>query len=189
MDTPCGFDDSFLQLFGDALAQLPEIFRHGILMLDEVSTRQNVRLNRKTMEILGLADCGDDEPADINQKADHGLVIIFQPVMGSFTQPVSVCVSKGPATGTTLAKLIIQAISVVEKAGAVIHGIITDGAAPNRKFWSIMGVSEKIDNVKSWFPHPTDPDRKVFVFSDTPHLIKCIKNRLYGKGELKVSIG
>ena len=97
MDTPCGFDDSFLQLFGDALAQLPEIFRHGILMLDEISTRQNVRLNRKTY---------------INQKSDHGLVIIFQPVMGSFTQPVSVCYSKGPTTATTLAKLIIQAISV-----------------------------------------------------------------------------
>lgn len=187
IDTPCGFDSNFLQLFAESLAEKPEILRHGILLIDEISTRQNIRLDRKTMEIVGLTDYGDQAPSDISEKANHGLVFVFHPLMNSFTQPIAIFVSKGPTTGIELSKLIIQAISVLEKAGALIHGVVTDSATTNRKFWSEMGVSGKIDNVQSWFPHPSVADRKVFVFSDTPHLIKCIRNRLYEKGELKVS--
>lgn len=107
--------------------------------------------------------------------------------MGTFTQPVAVFVSKGPACGTTIAKLIIQVITLLEKSGAKIHGVISDGATQNRKFWSLMGVTGKLNNVKSWFPHPTEEKRQVFVFSDTPHLIKNIRNSLCDKREMRVS--
>lgn len=181
MDTACGFDDSFLHLFAKSLSKKPDIYRHGLLSIDEIATRKNVRLDPKSFKILGLADNGDKQQVEITEKADHGMVFMFQPLMGTFTQPVAVFVSKGPACGTTIAKLIIQAISLLEKAGATIHGVISDGATQNRKFWSIMGVSGKIDEVKSWFPHPIDEKRQVFVFSDTPHLMKCIRNRLFEK--------
>lgn len=74
IDTPCGFDSNFLQLFSKSLAEKPEILRHGILLIDEILTRKNVRLDQKSMQILGLTDYGDDTTADINEKADHGLV-------------------------------------------------------------------------------------------------------------------
>ena len=51
MDTPCGFDEAFFKLFEDRLSQLPEILRHGILLLDEMSTRKNIRLDTKKMKL------------------------------------------------------------------------------------------------------------------------------------------
>lgn len=186
MDTPCGFDDAFLQLFSESLANRPDMYRHGLLSIDEIATRKEVRLDPKTMKISGLTDYGDNQEMDISQKADHGLIFMFQPLQGSFVQPVAVCMSKGPACGTTIAKLVIQAVSVLKKAGAIMHGVVSDGSAPNRKFWKEMGVSGKINNVRSWFPLPTMADRKVYVFSDTPHLMKCVRNRLYDRKELKV---
>ena len=138
------------------------------------------------MKILGLTDYGNEEQVEVSEKADHGMVFMFQLLTGSFTQPVAVFVSKGPACGTTIAKLIIQAITLLEKAGAKMHGVITDGASTNRKFWSEMGVSWKMINVQSWFSHPSPENRKVYVFSDTPHVIKRMRNRLYKRGELKV---
>lgn len=123
-----------------------------------------------------------------NEKANHGLVFMFHSVTGSFTQPIAVFASHGPTTGVVLVKLIIKAILILEKSGATVWGVITDDATTNRKFWSEMGVSGEKCNLKSHFQHPADDDRKIYVFSDTPHLIKTIRNRLYNKKTLQVSV-
>ena len=88
----------------------------------------------------------------------------------------------------TLAKLIIQAIVLLEKAGAKVHEVVTDGAATNREFRSEVGCSGKIENARNSFSHPTADDHKIYIFSDTPHLIKCIRNRLFEEGKLQVLI-
>lgn len=138
---------------------------------------------------IGLIDFGDDgdKGKSFNDKANHGLVFMFIPLNDSYAQPVGVFASKGPTKGVVIAQLILKAITLLEKAGAFIQGIVCDGAAPNRKFWTEMGISGKLNEVKNWFEHPNDPNRKIFVFSDTPHLFKNIRNRLYNEKELKVS--
>ena len=187
IDTPCGFHQPMFDLLEEKLKSMPEMKRHFIISLDEIKTRKNVQLNTKTMELSGLTDYGDGAAADISDQADYGLVILLQPLMDDYTQPIAVFTSKGPTGGVMLAKLIIQAIVLLEKAGAKIHGVVSDGASTNRKFWSELGVSGQLGESKSSFPHPTIDERKVYAFSDPPHLIKCIRNRLYDKQELKVS--
>ena len=73
------------------------------------------------------------------------------------------------------------AIRLIEDAGAKIYEIISDGASTNRKFWECFKVNGKLKNTKCSFTHPMDDDRKIFVFSDTPHLIKTIRNRMENK--------
>jgi hypothetical protein len=111
---------------------------------------------------------------------------MFVPLADNYEQPVAVFVSKGPTKGLVIAQLILKAITLLKNAGAFIHGIVCDGAAPNQKFWTEMGKSGKYNEVKNWFEHPIDSNRKIFIFSDTPHLFKNIRNRLYNKKELKV---
>lgn len=106
--------------------------------------------------------------------------------MGNYDQPIAVFASNGPATGVLLSKLIIQALIFLEGANAKVHGVVSNGATTNRKFWSKLGVSGKMNKVKNSFSHPTVEGREVFIFSDPPHLIKCIRNRLHGNKELKV---
>lgn len=75
---------------------------------------------------------------------------------------------------------------LLENVGAKVEGMVCDGAATNRKIWSEFGVSGQINNVKNYFIHPSDNKRKMYVLSDTPHLIKCVRNRLHDKKILKV---
>lgn len=111
---------------------------------------------------------------------------MFIPLTDNYAQPVGVFASKGPTKGVVIALLILKAITLLENAGAIIHSVVCDGAAPNRKFWTKMGISGKLNEVRNWFEHPIDLSRKIFIFSDTHHLFKNIRNRLYNKKELQV---
>lgn len=53
METPCGFNPQLLELLATTLKGKPEIQRHGILLLDEMATRQGVQLDKKNFELQG----------------------------------------------------------------------------------------------------------------------------------------
>lgn len=157
-----------------------------------MSTRQSVSVNSSNLTYTGLQHFGSDGPqsSEFDDRADHALIIMFQRLNDTYTQPIDVFASKGPVKGDMLTPLIVKAIILMENVGAKIHGVVTDGARTNRKFWAneSINVSGKFGDSKCHFDHPMDENRKVFVFSDTSHLIKCIRNRLESKGFLKVHV-
>lgn len=104
----------------------------------------------------------------------------------NYFQPIGCFAAKGATNGVTLAKLIVQAILLLEHVGAKVTGIC-DGAKPNRRMWKEFGITGELGAVKYFFNDPHDENRKIFVLSDTPHIFKCIRNRLLAK-ELMVSI-
>ena len=178
IDTPCGFDPRFFEILTKYFEIKPEAQRDGLIIMDEMKTRKSLLLDYSTMTYKGLSDFGNGTSTeDVTQEmADYGLVIAFQPLNDNYTQPIAVFASKGPVHGEVLAKLIIEAICLLEKAGARIHGIVADGASTNRKVWTELGCSGKLYSFKNSFEHPTDKARKIFLFSDVPHLIKNVRN-------------
>lgn len=185
----CGFDPSFFALLKKHLENKTEFQKHGILLVDEISVRESITVCSKSLTYRGLVDHGEDYKAsDINEKATSGLVFMFQPLADSYSQPVAVFASRGPVVGTELAKLIIKCIILLEKAGGIIHGIVSDGAQTNRKMWTELGVNGHIDSFQNWFHHPLDDDRKIYAFSDTPHLFKNVRNKLYNDKTLNASL-
>lgn len=84
--------------------------------------------------------------------------------------------------------MVIKAICLLENAGASVVGVVSDGASTNRKLWSELGISGKIENFSNSIKHPLDDKKKIYMFSDAPHLIKNIRNRLYSKKSLRVII-
>lgn len=166
IDTPCGFSENLFKVLAEKLNEQAEFFRHGILMFDEMSTRQNVQVDPKTMEYKGLGTIGD---TNINEIAGHALVFVFQSINEKFTKPVDVFTNKGPVTGIEITKLVIQCIILLEKFGARIHGVVSNGSKPNKKFWSEVGCSGKLNATKNSFVHPLSENRQIYLFSDTPH--------------------
>ncbi|KMQ84713.1 hypothetical protein RF55_17264 [Lasius niger] len=183
----CGFDEQFAKLFEKHLASKTPLQRHGVLLLDEINLRKSVAVSTKNLTYVGLTDFGDDgqQSTDITEQATHGLVLMFQPLADVYTQPIAVFASKGPVKGEELAKIVIKAIFYLEQCGAMIHGVIADGASTNAKMWSILGITGSMENTTTWFTHPLDNERKVFVFSDICHVIKNVRNRLYNKKKLR----
>lgn len=76
----------------------------------------------------------------------------------------------------------------LENSNCIIDGIICDGASTNRKMWKEFGISGAMESMKNYFTHPLDESRKVFAFSDIPHIFKNIRNRLHDKKILRVNI-
>lgn len=113
---------------------------------------------------------------------------MFQPLCDRYTQPFAVFASKNSVKGDELAKIVLQGIIYLEKAGAFVHGLNGDGASTNYKMHRLFNLNSQMENPITSFVHPLDEKRKIFAFSDTPHLIKNIRNRLYNKKKLRVSL-
>ena len=186
----CGYDDDYFQLLKKSFEQKNTMNRNGLLIVDEINLRKSVAVSAKNLTYVGLTDMGDKAmPSnDFSDLATHGLVITFQLIADGSTQTIGVFASANAVAGDELAKILIQGICKIENIGANIHGIISDGASTNRKMWKALGVKSSINDSKCWFTHPLDVTRKVFVFSDTPHLIKRIRNRLYNNDFLIVRV-
>ena len=52
----------------------------------------------------------------------HCLVIVYQSLTGNYSQPIETFASIKPVAGEELCKIIIKAVCLLEKAGALIHG-------------------------------------------------------------------
>ena len=53
------------------------------------------------------------------------------------------------------------------------------GDQSHNLYGTLLGVKSTLHCIKTWFTHPNDDKRRVFVFSDVPHVVKCICNQLY----------
>lgn len=188
IETTCGFDPRFFELLKKFMENKDEHQRQGVLLLDEMHTRESVSVNTTNLSYTGLVDFGDENVAtDLSERANHGLVLMFKSITDSYTQPIAAFAARGATKGTVLSQLVLKAIILLEKAGAIVHGVVCDGGASNRKFWSELGVDCNRQTLENFFPHPLIPSRKIYVFSDSPHLIKTIRNRLHNKKALQVS--
>ncbi|KAH6930073.1 hypothetical protein HPB50_008776 [Hyalomma asiaticum] len=156
-----------------------------MLLFGEVQVRARKCVESKTLTYVGLVDYGEGG-GETSALANHGLVFMFCPFGKNYAQPIGVFASRGATKGTILSHLVLQAIVMLEKAGAIVDGIVCDGASTNRKMWSELGVNGKLDETKHFIEHPMCEDRKVYVFSDVPHLFKCIRNRLLKQRLLNV---
>ena len=134
---------------------------------------KTLSFNREKLEMEGFTNLGKYTPKhQSNQKGDHALVIMFQPFKGKWVQTLGCFLSKGSASGTVLHQILMEAIILTEKAGLRVDAVANDGASWNRTMWDLFGVTEKNVSVE----HVVDPERRLWFFSDFPHLIKCLRN-------------
>ncbi|KNE87763.1 hypothetical protein PSTG_18846 [Puccinia striiformis f. sp. tritici PST-78] len=96
----CGFDDKFFKLFKTKISFLKDTEKHGVLLFDEIFLRESLNVDTKTLSYTGLEDYGKDNSSlNSGQKADHGLVLMFQSLGSNITQPIAVFASKGSVKG------------------------------------------------------------------------------------------
>lgn len=152
-------------------------------------------IEKNSFNIHGFTDLGKYTPeSQTGVLGDHGLVIIFQPFMGTWLQPVGAFLSKSAAPGYILAQILLEAIILIENNGFFVDGIVCDGANWNRAMWREFGCT----NEEPWCPHPTEvlesdteqaenEKRYLHFFSDFPHLMKNLRNWIVDKKNFNVS--
>ncbi|KAG8180990.1 hypothetical protein JTE90_024738 [Oedothorax gibbosus] len=90
-------------------------------------------------------------------------------------------------SGGELARLLIEAILNMERAGLFIDCVVGDGASWNRAMWREFGVGVASNGeIKHKVLHPNDEgtsnSRYLHFLSDFPHLLKCLRITLLDKG-------
>lgn len=108
IDTKCGFDANFFELFKIFIEKKEEINKHGALLFDEIFTREIINVKIQNLTYTGLVDFGEDGPqsTNVNEKANHTLIIMFQPFGDSYTQPIAVFASNDSVSGEMISQLI-----------------------------------------------------------------------------------
>ncbi|KAK8765846.1 hypothetical protein V5799_007373, partial [Amblyomma americanum] len=112
----------------------------GGLLIDEIKLSEHLTM-KSTGNLEGFVDLGKHTTGD--QKGvlvDHGMVVLFQPFTGNWTQVLGVFASRGNVKAPTLAKIIVESTVLAEQAGLYVDTITCDGATSNRSMWHIFGI-------------------------------------------------
>jgi len=124
----------FFEALKEKMESKTELQKYVVLVFNEISVRKSLKLDVKTLRYQGIVDFGEDDiGSTVNEQlADHGLVFGILALADAYFQPVGCFAAKGATTGVTLAKLIVQAILLLEHAGVKVVAMVCDGAKPNR---------------------------------------------------------
>lgn len=144
-------------------------------MLDEVALSEAINLNQRTMQLDGFVDLGSYTPEkDLNTRADHALVFMFQPFQGDWVQVIGCFLSRSSTISEILHKLIIECVLLLGNTGFKVDVVTCDGAQWNRGTWKLFGI----EDFKFSCQHPHDPSRRLWFLSDFSHLLKNLRNKI-----------
>ena len=87
--------------------------------------------------------------------------------------------------GSERANLVKTCLKKLHEVGIEVISLTCDGPSCNFGMISQLGASLDVENFKTFFPHPLDQDKKVFIMLDICHMIKLERNTL-GKGLILV---
>ncbi|KAM7304383.1 hypothetical protein ISCGN_014283 [Ixodes scapularis] len=173
-----GFNEKMLRVLKQKTAKLDEFHRHGGLIIDEMKLSEHLSVTTGA-EIEGFVNLGPYTPDE--QKTlpcNHGLVVMFVPLVGAWTQVLGAFGSNENVKGDLLAKIVLEATVLAEKAGLFVDYVTCDAASWNRKMWRMFNVRASLKEVICKIQHPVDSSRFLHFFSDFPHLVKNVRNRL-----------
>lgn len=81
-----GFNPELLKTLKLKTAPMPESERHGGLVLDELKLSEHLTVAASGL-LQGFVDLDKFTPPELRAvPADHGLLLVFQPFMGDWTQ-------------------------------------------------------------------------------------------------------
>lgn len=185
-DCGFGFNQLALENIGRLLSNLGKHLRSGTLMWDEMSIRKDLTWDSKMMKWDGLVNFGSDlEEKPQEGLADHVLVLLFRPFRQNWVQPIGWFATKGAANYNVLSELIMKAIIMLHRSGALVKAIVCDGCASNKAMLSKLNING-MDNGRNFLVHPIDDSIKIYAFIDVPHLVKCTRNNILNHVNVQV---
>ncbi|KAK3932944.1 T-box protein VegT [Frankliniella fusca] len=138
-----GYQDTLFEVLGKKVAKWSEAEKHGSIVIDEMTIIPGVGFERSTLQHVGMTNLGKYTSHSTKEEiADHALVVMFQPFQGKWHQSLGCFLSKGNVKGDTLAKLILEGITLSEDAGLRVDAVICDGARWNKNMWEEFGITE-----------------------------------------------
>ena len=146
------------------------------LMLDEMSIRKHVEWDGKRYR--GFVDLGtginDDDSVP---EATDALVFMAVSVNSSWKVPCGYFLVAG-LSGEEKANLTKECIIKLHEVGVKVVSFTCDGPTSHQSMLKLLGARLLPDSLQAYFPHPCDPEAKIYVFLDACHMIKLVRNTM-----------
>ena len=182
-----GFDSTLFNSLAQKLSAVDERERRGVLMFDEVQLSKNIEFRIDTCKLVGMVDFAEFTTDEQHYtEGDHALVFLFQPHLSSWIQTVGCFCSSGTTPAVVLSQLLLKCIILLENSGALVDGLVCDGASTNRSALASLGFNGNMNSLHFKMCNPCDVTRNIFFFCDVPHLLKTIRNNLLRAKEFMV---
>lgn len=190
-----GFNPDILEQFIKEIDfdNMEEYQKNITIIFDEMKIKSNLVFSRNSGKLIGFTELGsineelaafgesvisEKKPKDL---ATHVLSFMARGLSKRFNYPIGYFASVG-FDSDQLYPCVWEAIENMESLGLKVRALTCDGASPNRRFFKIHqlfddeNVSE--DGVVFWTHNRFDSSRKIYFFSDPPHLVKTLRNNL-----------
>lgn len=153
------------------------------MMSDEVFLRRNIGWDGKNKDFTGFVTCCQDNNNDnveneasmSNQLPVAKNALVYMVVGDDFKLTVAYFLLSG-LNAQNRAALTQLTIENVEKTGARVMSLTGDGLIANVAMVKELGASFRNDN--PYFMSPTNPNHKIYVIWDPPHMLKLARGVL-----------
>lgn len=162
-----------------------------VLLFDEMKIKSGLVYSKATGKFLGFTDLGGiNEELDEFERlvkggqpkkfATHVIGFMIRGLTTRYNYPIGYYAGCG-FDSDQLYAVVWEAVECVEMAGFQVRAFTCDGASPNRRFFKLNvtpdGSNTTPHGVINWVWNLyAVPQRKIFFFSDPPHLMKTLRN-------------
>ena len=160
----------------------PKRAKLGGLVFKEVKIKEDLVFDSKNWELIGFTDLLGDGTSDRNTKkasdnlATHILQVFFRSMFFNFDYTCAYFLTK-ETTAIQLNRIFWMGVSMLHIFGFEIMFCCCDGASSYRLF-----ILLNIDDTSKSFCINVFSGRRIFFFSDPPHLIKKLRNSIHKSG-------
>ena len=185
-----GFNSKNIDRLKDLSREYFDIQRYVVLSFDEMKIQSKLVFDKRSNELIGFVDLGEEQVNDAfcstDELATHALVFLVRGVATDLKFTLAYFLTKD-VTSYQLMSLFWKAVCVLELGCNLwVCAAVSDGASPNRRCYELH---EEISGEDEELVHATInlfcPSRKIYFFSDAPHLVKTTRNCLFNSGSGK----
>lgn len=148
------------------------------VIIDAMSLKRLLAWVPNKSKMVGLVDFGENIDIDSGEKPAHeALVVMAVGVRSAWKLPLAYFFTCG-ITAEIQAQLLRSVFDELLSFGITPVSITLDGMITNVKTVNILGCNTSPSSLQCFFPYPSSPVEKFFVFFDPCHNIKNIRNAL-----------
>lgn len=185
-----GFYPEYVERLKDQTSQLFYIQRHDVISFDQMKIQSKLVFDKHSNELIGFVDLGGEElniSRGSSNLATHAQVFFVWGAASDLKYALGYFVTKD-ATSYQIMPLFWKAVSVLELVRNLwVCAAVSYGVSPNRLFYQLQAdlVEPDCGDVINYTPKLYAPSRKIYFFSDAPHLLKTTRNCLFNSGSGK----
>lgn len=186
-----GFSDAVLNRMKEDIQPetLTPEHQYFNLLLDEMKTKEELVYKKDTGDLVGYTHLNDarnkiyslsNQCHKDKKVANHVLMLMLRGATTHVKYPFAHFATNS-LTADDLNSIVWEAIEKLESLGFKILTIIGDGAAINRKFFSMNTTENSPHSCIN--PYSLDEERPLYFIIDPPHLLKTVRNCLFSSEE------